>query len=235
MADALLLELLNALSHDLRNPLAVIVTNLEFARRLQERGEIEGELADAVIDAAAACDILRRIVGNLDVLVKGKELAASMHELELAALVEEAARRCRTRAERAGISILTSLPAVRHRAMVDRSLFVLALENLIDDGLQHAPNGSTVRVALEIDVEGELGRVHVRDQGKAIPAELRDLAVSGKGNTTEGRVDGTRYGRGLALMSARAAALATGAQLEISADADSSVMTITVPLVTPSE
>src|SRR5262245_12186402 len=99
--DAQLRELLNALSPDLRNPLAAIVTNLEFARRICERGRVDTDLVDAVLDSATACDLLRRIIGNLDVLVKGKELLASLHDVELATVVEEAARRCRNRAEQA--------------------------------------------------------------------------------------------------------------------------------------
>jgi len=227
--DAQLRELLNVLSHDVRNPLAAIVTNLEFARRLCERGKAEKDLVDAVLDSAIATDLLRRIISNLDVLVKGEQLVASLHDVELAMVVEEAARRCRGRAEQAGISIVTSLPGTRRRAMLDRGLFALALENLLDDSLQHAPRDSTVRVDLEID-EAE-ARVLVHDQAGAIPPELHELAVSADGNCPRGRVPAARYGRGLALLSARLAAEATGARLSFGGEGAESVMIITIPLV----
>lgn len=231
--DAQLRELLNVLSHDVRNPLAAIVTNLEFARRICERGNTDKDLVEAVLDSAIASDLLRRIIGNLDILVKGEQLAASLHDVELAMIVEEAARRCRSRAEQEGISIVTSLPATRRRAMLDRALFTLALENLIDDSLQHAPRDSTVRLELEID-EAE-ARVLVRDQAGAIPPELHELAVSAEGNCPRGRVPETRYGRGLALLSARLAARATGARLSFGGEGAESVMTITIPLVVTAE
>jgi signal transduction histidine kinase len=136
--DAMLREVLHALSHDVRNPLAAIVTNLEFARRLCERTRVDPDVSEAVHDSMTACDVLRRIIANLDVLVKGSELVASMHEIDLATVVEDVARRCRARAEQAGVVVVTSLPASRRRALVDRMLLGLALENLLENSSRRA-------------------------------------------------------------------------------------------------
>jgi signal transduction histidine kinase len=226
--DAMLREVLHALSHDVRNPLAAIVTNLEFARRLCERTRVDPDVSEAVHDSMTACDVLRRIIANLDVLVKGSELVASMHEIDLATVVEDVARRCRARAEQAGVVVVTSLPASRRRVLVDRMLLGLALENLLENSLQYAPRGSEVR--MELATAAEEARLQVRDSGGAIPSELRELATSASAHTTKGRRMEARYGRGLGLLSAKAAATAAGARLELGGEGEASLMTLILPL-----
>jgi K+-sensing histidine kinase KdpD len=227
--DATLRELLSTLSHDLRNPLAAIVTNLEFARRLTAREESDPDLKETVEDSVTACDVLRRMVSNLDVLVRGEQLVTSMHESNLGQQLEDVVKRCASRAAQVGIALeLQPLPQAR-RAMVDTTLFSLALENLLANSIQHAPRKSTVRISVEI--EEREARVLINDDGPAIANEHHELAMSAEGHTRASRKQPLRYGRGLGLLAARAAAEATGLTLELGGATDGSCMTLVIPLV----
>ncbi len=226
--DAELRSLLHLMCHDLRNPLAAIVTNLEFAKRLLSRMAVDPDLAESVEDSVTACDVLRRIVANFDLLIKGNEVGVTLHDLDVGATVAEVTKRCGDRARQAQLELEFGGNGRGPRTVLDRSLFSLAVENVIANSLQHAPRGSTVRVTVEPG-EGH-AQVVVRDDGPAIPEALRETALGPEGHTTSGRAEGMRYGRGLGLLAARAAAAACGCTL-IAGGETTSVFTIEVPVL----
>ena len=80
-------ELMHAVAHDLRNPLAAIMTNMEFARTLVARNAVDPDLADAIEDSAAACTVLQSIVSNLDVVLRRGKLKGSLNRVDLLTLV----------------------------------------------------------------------------------------------------------------------------------------------------
>ncbi len=213
VGDAQLRELLHLISHDLRNPLAAIVTNLEFAKRLLSRISVDQDLAESVEDSVTACDVLRRIVANFDVIVKGRDIGVTLQEIDVGDAVREVARRCKDRADQGGLEIVVLGAETGIRTMLDRILFSLAIENLISNGIQHGPRGSQIRISLTQN-DGTID-IRFADDGSAIPEAARDLAVSAEGHSPSGRTDETRYGRGLGLLAARAAAAACGCTLHI--------------------
>lgn len=226
--DEQLRELLHLMSHDLRNPLAAIVTNLEFAKRLLARVSVDPDLAESVEDSVTACDVLRRIVANFDVIAKGRELMVTMQDIDVGAALEEVSKRCRDRAQQAGLQIIVEGAQLGERTMLDRTLFNLATENLISNSIQHGPRGSTIMVRLVSS--GAHADVTIADDGPAIPPELHEIALGPDGHTPRGRTDGTRYGRGLGLLAARAAATACGCTLSLSGDT-TNVFTLRVPML----
>jgi signal transduction histidine kinase len=215
------------MSHDLRNPLAAIVTNLEFAKRLLGRAAADPDLVESVDDSVVACDVLRRIVGNLDVLVRGPNIVVSMHEFDIVSAINEVVERCVSRAEQASMRLEVVAPEKRVRAMLDRALFTLAVENLIANSLQYAPRSTVVRLTLAATPERT--SVAVEDDGAAVPEALRERATSVAAHTPSGRSDATRYGRGLGLLAARVATSAMGCELTFDGDAKHSVMSIEIP------
>jgi two-component system heavy metal sensor histidine kinase CusS len=210
--DAELRSLLHLLSHDLRNPLAAIVTNLEFARRLVTRLDVDPDLTESIEDSVTACEVLRQIVSNFDVLVRGREVTVTLTELSLKREVEEVVKHCDARAQQASMTLQLDAPTAA-MALIDKTLFALALENLIANSIQHAPRGSVIRISIS-ETPGEV-RVAVHDDGAPIAPELRARAIGIEGHTNKGRDEGTRYGRGLGLLAAHAAAAASGATLEV--------------------
>lgn len=228
VSDQELRALMGAMTHDISNPLAAVVTNLEFAKRLCEQSNVDPDLADSVDDSVTACDVLRLLVANLDVLVKGKNLGRSFNELRLSSLLEEVIQQLKARTEQGGLTIELDT-SQDQRVVTDRALLSLALENVLANSIQHAPRRSVVRVA--IDVANDRTRIVVRDSGPRIPKDSREAAMSPQGNTHMGRSEATRYGRGATLLAARVAATAAGAELVIDEEDGASVMAIVIPNV----
>ena len=110
-----------------------------------------------------------------------------------------------------------------------KPLFALAVENLISNSIQHAPRGTPIEVRIERGDSTIV--VSVIDAGKAVPPELREYALSAESHTPKGRSGPTRYGRGLSLLAARAAAGACGATLSLHGEDGRSEMRLTVDTI----
>jgi len=220
-----LAELIHAIAHDLRNPLAAVVTNVEFSRRILRGGD--ADTIEAMDDTVTACEVLRRIICNLDIVTQAKDVATTSHNVMVTQVVSEVTQQCRSRARQTGVTINTIGTESDARAMLDQRLFALACENVICNAIQYSPNDSSIDVELRAD--GAIVTVAVRDIGPAIPENLRTLALSADGHTTRGRQADSRYGRGLGLLAARLAAEAAGATLTVGAHGTHSVMTFAMP------
>jgi two-component system heavy metal sensor histidine kinase CusS len=224
---AMLRELCATMLHDLRNPLAAIMTNLEFARRTIGEPGPDQDLVEAIRDSAVACEVLRRIVSNFDVLVRAPHVATETSSFGVAQVVSEVARRCESRAEQSGLRLEVDDRSGRASARADRTLFALAVENLVANSIQHAPRETTIRLEVSETAAGIV--VAVADDGAAVPEPLRELAVSAAGQRPQDRQAGSRYGRGLGLWAAGVAAAASGAVLEFGDRGGKSRMMLTLP------
>jgi signal transduction histidine kinase len=204
-------ELLELLAHDLRNPLAALTTNLHFVDGALERAGGEGELREAMADALSLCASIERLVGNVHVLGAGAR-EANRTPTALRPLVEAAVARIAPEAQAVGSRIEVHVTA-EPMALVAREPLAAALSNLLANAVEHAPRGSTVTVSID-DREG-LASIEVRDDGPAVPTELRALAVSPRAYAGAARTPGSRLGRGLSLLCAASSARVAGARLTI--------------------
>lgn len=211
--DHLLRELMSSLSHDLRNPLAAVVTNLAFSKGLGGLPLTNQDVAEALDDSIIACDVMQMIVANLDLIIRGSFRQSTLHLVTVAATVKEVVKRIETRTAQAHVTIRFEEPEIRLQALLDRTHFALAVENLISNTVVHSPKSSTIRIS--VASEGPDLCVHFDDQGIIIPPPLRTFAVSAMSHTRAGRRSETRYSRGLGLLSASRAAILAGATLEL--------------------
>lgn len=224
--DATLRRMCHLVTHDLRNPLAAIVTNLEFAKRLLEEEDADPDLAEAVRDSVTACDVLRRIVSNFDLLAKQTAESGGRQGMALDQVVQEVARRCEARAEQAELTLaVTAEGPVKVRS--DRTMLALAVENLLANAIQHSPSRGRVDVAVRA-ADGT-ATVEVRDGGTVLEGEMAEIALSVEAHTMEGRQPNSRYGRGLGLLSAQLAAYAAGATVRVASDGQN-VFVLSMPL-----
>jgi len=226
LSDRLLRSLMGTFTHDLRNPLSAIVSNLDFASRMAAQSNLDPDLVEALTDSVAACDLFRRILANLDV-VAAAEPAARVETAPIGPLVTEAAKRCAAQADQAGLTITVIGGDAPLKAQVDKLNFALGVENLVANSVTHAPQGSEVTVTIEGTAEQVM--VHLADRGPAIPAELHEVAVSPTGQTASGRQNGSRYARGVSLLAAHLIAQLCGGSLSLGADEGGSRFTLTVP------
>lgn len=219
--------LVRALVHDLRNPLAAIVTNLEFARRLVAEGETDTELDEVLSDSAAACDVLRLLVANLDALSREGVLPSDERGVDPGAVLVEVAESMSARARLAEISLAVSREVPRMIVPVSRRALAVVIENLLANALQHAPRGTTVEASVCTEGGGPL--VVVRDRGGAIPNELWQSATTVAGQLHGPRDPRGRRGRGASLLVARLVAEANGLSVRLAGDGATSELVVVLP------
>lgn len=164
--DALKTALLNAVSHDLRTPLASILAS---AGALLQR-DVEwsdDERRDFAVAIEYETRRLNQLVGNLLDLsrIEAGNLLIEKGWYDLSVLVDEVLGRLRplTRQHTVAVRIPEELPPVQLGYVeIDQ-----VLSNLVENATKYAPAGTEIRISAARD--GNNLRVEVSDQGPGIP------------------------------------------------------------------
>jgi signal transduction histidine kinase len=229
-------ELLALLAHDLKNPLAAVLTNLGFVSGVLR--DLDGDPAlvdarEAIVDARLACESMQRFCGNLELLAREATGRVSLAPsdptpLDLVGLVDEVVGRQNETAQGRRLRLVVRAPE-RTYARADRELVLRAADNLLADAVQHAPSGT--EVAIDIGARGDAeAQIVVRDAGPIVPDSMRAQVATPVGQSlAKGRPE-LRYGRGLALHAASLAIVAAGGRLEVGEADGRSAMSLVVPL-----
>lgn len=229
-------ETLSLLAHDLKNPLAAVLTNLGFVGSFVDALDPSEppdphELTDAReanLDAKLACEALQRFVGNLEVIARdlGGGRASIPPEplpLDLLALADEIAARHRLAADARRLELVVeSERPVWARG--DRDSILRAVDNLVANAVQYAPAGTKVRIA--VAARDQEATLTVLDEGVAIPERLREESITRLGQTRAKGTAESRYGRGLALYAAAASARIGGGVVRVDAEDGKSAIRI---------
>jgi len=169
-ANELKTALLNAVSHDMRTPLASIKAS---AGSLLQRDVIwtdadRDEFAEAIEQQA---DRLDRIVANLLDLsrMEAGSLKPQLALHDVGALVEDVLERLRQQTARhpVAVSIDPDLPPV----LLDYIEIDQVLSNLVENAAKYAPDGTPIDVAARR--LGDHVEVEVTDRGPGVPPEAR--------------------------------------------------------------
>ena len=160
-------QLLNAVSHDLRTPLASIIAAAGSLRETditwtdQERQDF----AQAIEEEAQR---LNRIVGNLLDLsrIEGGSLRPEKGWYDLGALVDDVLGRLAPMT--AGHSIRVDLPDDLPPAPIDYVEIDQVLSNLVQNAVKYAPEGTEIDIRARIQANAV--QVEVSDRGPGIPA-----------------------------------------------------------------
>lgn len=190
-------------SHDLRNPLAVIGTYASVLRR-GERSRPRAAKLQTIED-----EVSRLAVMVDDLLALGRTHALGLHiqlaPADVRALASEAVAAARARAGATRVLLLAPSAAVT--ATVDAPRLRQALDNLLDNAIRHAR--SEVRVELAHESPHELV-LRVEDDGPGIDRQLIprlfDAFAQGTGRTG---------GAGMGLSTVRAVAEAHGGGVSV--------------------
>jgi signal transduction histidine kinase len=198
----------DSLAHDLRSPLGRLVRHLEVAAdeeappeaRQAKIGQALRE-AEQVLGTATALLDISRIEAGIG--------AEQFTDVALDRLGSDVAELFEAAAEERGLSLaVTATPGIVVRG--HDQLLALALSNLVENALNHAPKGT----AIAIDVRLDRGRpaLSVGDRGPGIPEADRDRAL---GRFV--RLDPSRGapGAGLGLALVAAVARMHGAEVEL--------------------
>lgn len=167
--EAMRRDFVSSVSHELRTPLASI------------RAMVETLDAGAIDDREAAVDFLGRIQEEVDRVTTLVDELLELSRLEsgssplnietvtAATLLDEAARRMRPQAERAGLHLETADSNTEARVDVDAERIRRALVSLLHNAVKFTPPGGTIRTW--VDREGGTVRLHVADTGVGIAHE----------------------------------------------------------------
>jgi two-component system OmpR family sensor kinase len=157
-------RLLADTSHELRNPLTVLRTNLALLQREDVDVQLRLEAAREADEEAAR---LGRLVDDLLLLARGeagetvRRQPVRLDRLLLAAAAE---------AREAGTQHEVEVAASREvEVSGDAERLRQVLRNVIGNALRHTPPGTHIRLSL--GVEGGLARVAVEDDGPGIASE----------------------------------------------------------------
>lgn len=217
-------EVLGAVSHDLRNPLAAI---LMCARVLQSENQVpnRGELTDAIIESA---DMMNRMIQDLlDVAtIESGHLRVDPSPQRLDALLDRVLEMTRSAAHERHIEVNGVVPSRLPPVMVDSTRLIQVLANLVSNAVKFTESGGRVSVTAE-QLSGRV-MVAVRDTGVGIPAaHLPHIFDRHWHSRRSGRTAGT----GLGLAIAQGIVEAHGDRIRVdSTEGVGSTFSFTVPL-----
>jgi signal transduction histidine kinase len=158
-------QLVDDASHELRNPLAIMRTNLDVA--LRDPQPSVQRLQHAATVTARAAERMTRQVDDLLAAARQPSPLVQHREVELAPLLHETAEEFEAAARLRSLTLRTD---VRPDAALaaDRDALKRAVSNLVDNAVRLAPEGSVVR--LVAGQEGGWRWIAVVDQGPGIDA-----------------------------------------------------------------
>jgi signal transduction histidine kinase len=156
-------QLVDDASHELRNPLAVMRTNLEVALR-DPQPSVE-RLQHAATVTARAAERMTRQVDDLLAAARRPGPLVEHRDVDLVTLLEETAEEFEAAARLRSLALATDVPPGAVVA-ADRDALKRAVTNLVDNAVRLAPAGSLVRLATGAD--GGWRWIAVIDQGPGI-------------------------------------------------------------------
>lgn len=181
--------------HDAKNKLASMRLNLAYLHALAKDGRLEAHVAETLDDLVSANDALEGLIQEALLASRGKARASSRTPISLSDLAVTAAGNGRRSAQSKWISVVVK-GTVDASVWGDRSELLRLLDNLVDNAVRYSPAHGTIEIGFE--VEGDLARLWVSDQGPGVPADHVATIFDEYYTTEEGRAArGASAGLGL--------------------------------------
>ena len=164
-------RLLDALAHDLRNPLTTMKMQTQLLRRqIERRGVPETDaLAERIAGFETLADRMTMLLDELDDLAQlttGDGVMPRRHPVDLVALLRDSVEE--TRQSNARHAILLETGDEELAGEFDEAQLRRVIANLLDNAVKYSPDGGEVRVRLRRD--GLRAILEVQDEGIGIPA-----------------------------------------------------------------
>lgn len=205
-------QFIHEASHELRNPLAVIRTNLDVT--LSDPAATSEDLRHTLEVVQRSSLRMNRLVDDLLVYARQGALSLERRQIDVSELVRDAAEEFRAPAEVTGIRVTDEAePGLFVDG--DRHALRRALANLLANAVRLAPAGSTIRV--RAGTEAPWIWMSVEDEGPGIEREDQERVFQRfwRGDPREGRTEG-RSGLGLTIV--RQVAEAHGGQVKLASE-----------------
>jgi two-component system, sensor histidine kinase and response regulator len=209
--------------HDLKNP----VNSLDLhAQLLLRQPDLPPRARESVLHIRAEARALSRLILNLLDISKsdGGHLTPKHEPVALEALTAEILDAFAIRAQDGRVALKRELAI--ESVVADGDLLRRVLENLVDNGLRHAPAGSSLTLSAERHADGV--DLRVADQGRGIPPEQREKIFEPFVQGTAEEIL-TRTGRGLGLAFCRLAVQAHGGSIWVDDGNPGTVFRVRLP------
>ncbi len=194
--------------HDLKNPVNAIGLHAELVIRDREGSERSKRAAEKIRDEGRS--LLRMITTLLDIAKADEgQLAPTRSRIELDELVAGVITELDVRAQSADVRLARQIDAPTLSA--DPDLLRRVLENLTENAIRHAPEGSEVRITTRHANDGI--ELRVTDAGAGVPFDQRERVF--ERFVQAGTETTTRTNRGLGLAFCKLAVDAHGGRIWI--------------------
>jgi signal transduction histidine kinase len=191
--EAARLEFVHALTHDLKSPVSSIKAYTELialAEKLSEKGQLYLNRIEN-----AATNVLALINQLLDIALLTEKPEKYHHPCDLTVLIGQAIQTVEGNALAKSVNIATKVVGDRYSIRGEPSRLLRSIQNLLDNAVSHAPEGSQVLTTLIYGEEGVT--LSVRDDGPGIPPEEVSQLFK---KYYRGQRSDSRSGHGLGLM-----------------------------------
>ncbi|MBK9235024.1 MAG: sensor histidine kinase N-terminal domain-containing protein [Rhodoferax sp.] len=157
---------LNDAAHQLRTPLAGLISQTELAQRETDPRAMQERLTKVLAGAQRSAHLVHQLLS-----LARNEADVNLQPVDVAALAREVAREWTPRALAAGIDL--GYEGEDHLMLAGETLLLReALSNLIDNAVKYAGSGSTV--TLRVTLEPQHAVLEVEDNGPGLASD--DLA-----------------------------------------------------------
>ena len=217
-------------SHELRNPLAVVRTNVDVA--LSDPDAPPEDLRASLEVVQRSTERMSRLVDDLLVYARQGKLSLEEEPVDLVDLAAEAGADFAPQADERGVDLVVQVPAAAC-ARGDRHALRQALANLVANALRHAPTGTEVRITA--GTEGPWAWLAVADHGPGIAEADQERVFQRfwRADPAAGRAEG-RSGLGLTIVRQIAEAHAGEVRL-VSAPGEGATFALWIPADAPAD
>jgi signal transduction histidine kinase len=163
-------EFMGIAAHDLRNPLSAIKgyaeMMIEDAQALPHR-ELEVNGKRVLETATRMAEMVQNLL-DANRIERG-EMTVTLAPTELGAILSSVVENQRPRAAAKQQTIHLQQEAAPVSVLIDPTVMVQVLENLVSNAVKYSPPGKNIQVRLETTAEGV--RIAVQDEGPGVSAE----------------------------------------------------------------
>ena len=190
-------DLTSMIIHDLRTPLASLITALQTMESLGDLNEEQLELLR--LSVAAGRNLLRIINDLLDVSkMEDGSFRLEMEEIDPVAMVHDCVQQVAALAKDKNLTLEPEIPAAVPRVEGDPDKLARTLVNLLGNGIKFTPRGGKITVGAHPDETNDRVIFWVKDNGEGIPRESHEKIFE-KFGQVENRKAGRKMSTGLGL------------------------------------
>jgi CheY-like chemotaxis protein len=221
-------EFISMLAHELRNPLAPLLTSLHILRQAGADPAIREEVIDRMERQTRH---LSRLVDDLlDVsrIARGT-IQLRPERVDLARLVRTTAEDLRARLEQQALSLTVDTPQIPVWVHGDATRLIQSLTNLLDNAAKFSESGGHIRVRLTREDEPGHAVVAITDTGMGITPEMLPRLFSPM-TQADRSLDRAHGGLGLGLAVVKGLVELHGGQVEAASEGSGLGATFTIRL-----